>query len=55
MRVFAAAPIADATTMMMIATNTCGKNVTIAVRRSLIGLGPNAENASCRVNSITAK
>ena len=40
--------------MMMIATNTLGKKAMTEARRSLIGLGPNALNASCRVNSITA-
>jgi len=51
-RVLTAAAIAAATTMMMIATISLGRNAMTPLISTLIGLGPNTPNASCSTNSI---
>ena len=47
------AAMAAATTTMMMAMKSLGRKAMIAVRRTLIGLGPKALNASCSVKSST--
>ncbi len=51
-RVPTAAAMAEATTMMMIATINLGRNEITPVINSLIGFGPKTPKASCSTNSI---